>query len=421
VTVDAVAGAVADADAAAPGRWRELAIVGAGILLAFAPWFSASAVSPLLAAEWHTTGLDLPLLTVAVQVGFAIAAIAIAFTGAADVVDGRWLFVGGAIVAAAANLGFAFLATGTTSAIVWRGLTGAGLAAVYPIALRMISGWFARDRGVAIGLIIGALTVGSALPHLVRAVGAGTGADWHAIVAVASGLAIAGAAVVGLGHRAGPLEVGSARFSPSIAASAFSEGSVRLANLGYLGHMWELYAMWTWLPLFVAASFAASGVADPAAASAASFAIVAIGGIGCIVAGALADRLGRTTLTIAAMAGSGASAIVAGLVFGASPAVVTIVGLAWGLTVIADSAQFSAAVSELAPPGTSGSALSLQLATGFLLTAVAILAVGALDPGDGSTWRIAFWMLAIGPAVGIAAMWRLRGRPDAIKMAGGNR
>jgi MFS family permease len=185
--------------------------------------------------------------------------------------------------------------------------------------------------------------------------------------------------------------------------------------------MWELYAMWTWLPLFVAASFAASGVADPAAASATSFAIVAVGGIGCVVAGALADRLGRTTLTIAAMAGSGASAVVAGLAFGASPPIVALVGLVWGLTVIADSAQFSAATSELAPPGTAGSALSLQLALGFLLTAVAILAIGVLDPGDGSTWRLAFWMLAVGPAVGIVAMWRLRHRPDAVKMAHGNR
>jgi MFS family permease len=409
------------ADREPGGRWVELAVVCTGVLLAFGPWFSASAVAPLLAAEWHTTGLDLPLLTVAVQVGFAAAAIGLAVTGAADVLSGRVLFVVGAVVAAAANLGFAFAATGPTSALLWRALTGAGLAAVYPIALRMIAGWFRRDRGVAIGLLIAALTVGSALPHLLRALGTSAGADWHVVVAAASAAAVAGGVVVGIGHRAGPLEAGSSRFSPSIAASAFREPSVRLANLGYLGHMWELYAMWTWLPLFIAASFAASGLGDPAVASAVSFAVVAVGGIGCALAGVLADRLGRTTLTIAAMTGSGLSAIVAGLLFGANPAVVTLVGLAWGLTVIADSAQFSAAVSELAPPGTSGSALSLQLALGFLLTAVAILVVGALDPGDGSTWRLAFWMLAVGPAVGIAAMWRLRRRPEALKMANGNR
>jgi MFS family permease len=403
------------------GRWLELAVVCVGLLLAFGPWFSSSAVAPLLAAEWHTTGLDLPLLTVAVQVGFAVAAIGLAVSGAADVVSGRVLFVAGALVAASANLGFAVNASGPTSALAWRALTGAGLAAVYPIALRMIAGWFRRDRGVAIGLLIAALTVGSAVPHLLRAVGASAGADWHVVVVAASAAAVAGAIVVGIGHRSGPLEAGSSRFSPTIAASAFREPSVRLANLGYLGHMWELYAMWTWLPLFIAASFAAAGVGDPAVASAVSFAVVAIGGLGCAVAGLLADRLGRTTLTIAAMAGSGTSALVAGVLFGADPAVVTLIGLAWGLTVIADSAQFSAAVSELSPPGTAGSALSLQLALGFLLTAVAILLVGALDPGDGSTWRFAFWILAIGPAVGIVAMWRLRGRPEAVKMANGNR
>jgi MFS family permease len=412
---------VTSAELEPEGRWGALAVVGTGVLLAFAPWFSASAVSPLLAAEWNTTGLDLPLLTVAVQVGFALAAIGLAVSGAADVISGRVLFVAGALVAAVANLGFAFIATDPLSALPWRLLTGAGIAAAYPISLRMIAGWFRRDRGLALGVLIGALTIGSALPHLIRALGASAGADWRVVVGAASVVALAGAVVVGIGYRQGPLEVAASRFSPAIAGSAFRERSVRLANLGYLGHMWELYAMWTWLPLFIGASFAAAGVADPAAASAASFAVVAVGGVGCVVAGALADRLGRTTLTIAAMAGSGASAIVAGLVFGASPAIVTLVGLSWGLTVIADSAQFSTAVSELAPPGTSGSALSLQLALGFLLTGVAILAVGALDPGDGSTWRIAFWMLAIGPAVGIAAMWRLRGLPEAVKMAHGNR
>ncbi|MEZ0241570.1 MAG: MFS transporter [Chloroflexota bacterium] len=417
------AGSPLAAEGEPQGRWTELLVVATGVLFAFAPWFSASAVAPLLAQEWGTTGLDLPLLTVAVQVGFAIAAIGLAVSGAADVVSGRVLFVVGALVAAAANLGFAYAASSPESALPWRLLTGAGLAATYPIALRMIAGWFRRDRGLAIGIFIGALTIGSALPHLIRAVGASTGAgtDWQLVVGAASLVAVGGAAVVGIGHRQGPLEVAAARFSPAIAAAAFRERSVRLANLGYLGHMWELYAMWTWLPLFIGASFAASGVEDPAVASGAAFAVVAVGGVGCVVAGALADRLGRTTLTIAAMAGSGASAVVAGLVFGANPAIVTLVGLVWGLTVIADSAQFSTAVSELSPPGTAGSALSLQLALGFLLTAAAILAVGAIDPGDGSAWRVAFWMLALGPAVGIVAMWRLRRLPEAVKMANGNR
>jgi MFS family permease len=403
------------------GRWRQLAAIAGGVLLAFAPWFSASAVAPLLAADWQTTRLDLPLLTVAVQLGFAAGALGLAATGAADAVSARRLFVGGAAIAAAANLGFAVLAQGPTDALLWRFATGAGLAAVYPVALKMLAGWFRRGRGLAIGILIGALTVGSALPHLIRALGATTGADWRATVAAASLAAIAGALLVGVAARAGPFDAPAGRFSPAVAVAALREPSVRLANAGYLGHMWELYAMWTWLPLFIGASFAAAGSGSAAEASLVSFAVVAVGGIGCVVAGALADRLGRTTLTIAAMAGSGLSAIVVGLVFGADPILVTLVGLVWGLTVVADSAQFSAAVSELAPSGTAGSALSVQLAGGFVLTAVTILGIGALDPADGDTWRLAFWLLALGPAVGIVAMWRLRGRPDAAKMASGHR
>jgi MFS family permease len=178
--------------------------------------------------------------------------------------------------------------------------------------------------------------------------------------------------------------------------------------------------MWTWIPTFLAASFVAAGTSDPAAAGLAAFVVVASGGVGCVVAGALADRYGRTALTIAAMAGSGGTALVIGFLFGAGPALVTAIAVVWGITVVADSAQFSAAVSELSPPGTAGSALSLQLAGGFVLTGVTILGVGLIAP-TADTWRLAFWLLALGPALGIVAMWRLRRRPDATRMANGRR
>ncbi|HEY6050756.1 MAG TPA: MFS transporter, partial [Thermoanaerobaculia bacterium] len=330
----------------------------------------------------------------------------------------RLLFAAGAAIAAAANLGFAFIAHDAGSAIPFRVVTGLALAGVYPVGLKLLAGWFRRERGLAIGVLVGALTIGSALPYLFRAIGASQGLDWRLTVASASVASLVGGAIVLAGGENGPWTVPAPRFSVEVARAAFRETSVRLANLGYLGHMWELYAMWTWAPVMMRASLAARG-SPPALAEALSFLVIGAGAAGCAIAGVVADRIGRTVVTSWAMAISGSCCLAVGFFFGSPPAALAAVAALWGASVVADSAQFSACVTELGDPQYMGTALTIQTCLGFLLTVASIQLIPILVHAVG--WRWAFAALAPGPAFGVSAMLRLRSLPEAVKIAQGRR
>ncbi len=385
-----------------PERWRMLILLASAELLGMSLWFAASAVSAQYRILWGLTASQAGWLTTVVQLGFVIGTAVLATLNAVDIVPSRQLFAAGAITGAIANAALV-VAPGFRTALLCRMITGVALAAVYPPAMKMISTWFRARRGLAVGGIVGALTVGKATPYLVHAI---PGAGIRPVVLTASAAALTAAILILIGYRDGPYPFPPRPFSWGLVASIAREPKFRLATGGYLGHMWELYAAWTWLPVFISASITAQRGQSSAATSIASivaFAALAIGGAGCIWGGLLADRRGREWLVTVAMTVSGACALLIGLTFEMTLWVVVPIALVWGFFVIADSAQFSVLVTESVPPHAVGTALTVQTSLGFLLTMVTIQTVPQLS--QLITWRWAFAILAFGPIFGI---WSIR-------------
>ena len=380
---------------------RTLIVVAASQLLVLTLWFSASAVAPQLQSEWGLSVAASSWLTLAVQIGFVLGALTSAFFNLPDLIPARRMFFAATMVAVAANTALVLLSgSALVPATVLRLIVGVSLAGVYPAGLKVVSGWYDQRRGMALGVLVGALTIGSALPHLVR----GTGLEWRPVILVSSALAAIGGVLMLKFVDDGPYDTAPSPFSIKLAGSVIANKGVRLSTYGYLGHMWELYAMWTWTAAFLFASAQAGGYST-AWVSTATFAIIAVGGAGSWWAGSLADRYGKERIAGGAMAISGMMALLSPFVFGANPFLVLALFGVWGLTVVADSAQFSALVTETADDRYRGTALTLQTAVGFMLTLVTIRGVPAI--ADAVGWQWAFPWLALGPIAGILAMHRL--------------
>ena len=362
------------------------------------PWFSASAVIPQLRAEWDLSDSAAAWMTIAVQLGFVVGALVSSIFNISDVVHPARVMAVGALGAALANL---FLASVSSAgpAILLRGLTGAFLAGVYPPALKLMSTWFRRRRGLALGTLVGALTLGSASPHLVNGLG---GLEWRTVVYVTSTMTLVGGAVAAT-VREGPYPFSRAVFDPRQIRSVMSNRAVRLVSFGYFGHMWELYAMWAWFVVFFNDVQSRGERGADTDAAYVTFAVIGIGALGCYVGGLLGDRLGRARATTVMMLTSAACALVIG--FATDPLLAALIGLVWGFSVVGDSAQFSAAVTEAADQAYVGTALTLQLALGFTLTVATIWLVPLLENAVGWRWTFAF--LAPRPLLGALAMQRV--------------
>ena len=372
-------------------------------------WFSATAGAPAISREFALTAGGAAWLTMAVQAGFVVGTLASAMLNLADVMNARRLFAAGCVAGAMANAAIAW-APSSFAIVLLRFATGAALACVYPPGMKIAAGWFLERRGWALGVVVGALTIGSAFPHLLA--WAAADVSWRVLLWAASGLAMAGAIVAVTAISDGPHVTASAPFDPHAIRRVLGSRGVRLATLGYLGHMWELYAMWAWIAAYAADSLAASGRAAPRTASLVAFIAIASGAAGCVLAGLWADRWGKARVARAAMVASGTCAAAASLVYGEPTFWLIALASVWGFTVVADSAQFSALVSEHSARTLVGTALTLQTCVGFLLTTISMRLVPAIAAGIG--WRWAFLLLVPGPFLGCLAMTALRREPSDV-------
>lgn len=393
-------------------RWRTLILLSIVLVFGMSTWFSASAVIPQLELVWDLTPTTKAWLTIAVQLGFVAGALVSAALNLADLIAPRLVIAGGGIGAGVANL---LLVTTDDPAlgIALRFFTGFFMAGVYPPAFKLISTWFRDQRGTALGTLAGAIILGNAMPHLVNGLG---GVDWTNVIYATTALSVTGGLIALVLHD-GPFGFPTASFDPRQLGRVFANRGVRLASIGYFGHMWELFAMYAWFAVFVSDHLRVKGSVVLPAAAFITFAVIAMGSPGSYIGGRISDRLGRTKTTIGLLTVSGMCSLLIGLSFGGPTWLLVGIGLVWGLTVVADSAQFSAMVTEVADQSYVGTALTMQIAIGFTVTVITIWLIPIIEVAV--SWQWAFAILALGPVAGIAAMMRLRKLPEAALIAGG--
>lgn len=399
-------------------KWKSVTFLALAEVCALSLWFSATALIPALKVEYQISDFHASLLSSSVAAGFVLGTFASALFSLADRFPPRMIFAICAVIAASANAAILLFSPLSPVVLLLRIITGISMAGLYPIGMKMVATWANRDTGLLVGLLVGALTLGSASPHLLNILEIDW-LNWRFTLIGSSVLALMSVPLiyfVKLGHaipKAPPFDI-------SLAWHGWKDKPLRLANFGYFGHMWELYAMWAWIGVFLFESYQVFGLEhSKLTANLTTFATIGVGAIGCLIAGVLADRFGRTNTTIIAMLISGSCALSIGSFFGGSPVLIVIVCLIWGISIVADSAQFSTCIIELSPPNMVGTMLTIQTCIGFLISLASIHLVPIWV--DAAGWEFAFVPLAIGPFLGVIAMGLLKQHPKAALLAGGHK
>jgi MFS family permease len=385
-------------------------------------WFSPSGAADGLMARLAIDTAAFGWLIAATQLGFIAGTLAFAATGLADRFGASRIFAVSCVLGAAANAALALPGVDYAAAWLLRFAVGLCLAGIYPLGMKMIVQWVGAKPAAALGWLVGMLTLGTAMPHALRASGASW--PWEAVVVASSGLALVGAVLVAfLGD--GPFAAPAIRPGAAGAAKAgavwqvFRVPTFRASALGYFGHMWELYAFWSVLPWLcqpIVAELARRSGSGAISVAGLSFAVIAAGGLGCVLGGLWSRRIGSARVAACALAGSGLMCLFYPLLPDAALALRIAALFFWGFCVVADSPQFSALSSQFAPPHLLGSALVAQNGIGFLITVASILVLSRAVPAWGSP---AMWILVPGPILGLWALRPLlmsssRPRPGAV-------
>ena len=375
-------------------------------------WFSGNAVLTELTRSWPQTSSIVGWVTGAVQLGFILGTLLFAILGIADRYSPRWVFLACTAAGAAANLFTALVEPTPAPILILRFLCGLFLAGIYPVGMKIAAGWYAKGLGNALGFLIGALVLGTAFPHLLK--GALASVPFEVVIYLSSGICLFGGLMMAVMIPDGPYLAGGSRFDPRAVLTLFQHRKLRAAALGYFGHMWELYTLWAFVPIFLSA-YLINQTELSLNVSVWSFGVIGGGSIGCIVGGWMSRRMGSAAVASFLLAVSGLCCLLMPFLFSAPPMVFLTLILIWGIAVVGDSPQFSTIVARSAPPDRVGSALTLVNCIGFSITVVSLWVVQWLATALPSHYLPLF--LAIGPAVGLVAMRPLTKAGKAIKKA----